>query len=250
MSGRICATDNEGSFGNGIYMMPGTFIAFLGPLDDRSLIRVMTEIEPYMFTHGFPDANPGHQTEDFFITDYGYAFEERNGDAVLVKGGGWQYKEGQFLDWRDSMNPDYYSLTGANWMSGISGERRLNEINTPETHNACTCDVSPYGATVKYGPEYYETQKRFARGLLEAGVRGLDIRLINWYYGDEKEHYDDGRTLWIGHGKDYDSYHMALDERGSMISFDMFMNWVMQFLIENPTEVVTFYIQPEVEAEH
>lgn len=84
---------------------------------------------------------------------------------------------------------------------------------------------------------------------MEDGVRCFDLRLINWYYDEDKKHFDDGHTLWIGHGKDYDSYHMALDERGNMISFDMLLNWVMEFLTENPSEMMTLDLAPEVEIE-
>lgn len=220
-------------------MVTGTFIKFSEALDNGSRLRVMTETDPYVFTLGFSDANPGHQPEDFFISDYGYAVEGYGTEAVLVDSDGWEIEDGMFIDWRDRINPDYYSLTGANWMSGISGERYITEINMMETHNACTCDVSIYGteSTTSTRPEFYETQKLYARGLMEAGVRCFDIRLMNWYYDDNKDHFDDGHTLWIGHGKG--SYHMALDERGNKISFDTLLNWVMEFLIENPSETMT-----------
>lgn len=134
MGGRITATDNEASVGNGIYMLSGTLIRFDGAPADGSAVRVLTETYPYVFTAGLSGTDP----EDVFVTDYGYSVGTRGGEAVLAGGHGWQIEEGRFIDWRDYINPDYYSLTGANWMSGVSGERFLNEINIPETHNSCT----------------------------------------------------------------------------------------------------------------
>ena len=53
---------------------------------------------------------------------------------------------------------DPESLKGCNWMSLISNDRYLNEVNIPGTHDAGMAQAKPYGLVGKLGPSYGRTQ--------------------------------------------------------------------------------------------
>ncbi|MCR4924410.1 MAG: phosphatidylinositol-specific phospholipase C domain-containing protein, partial [Lachnospiraceae bacterium] len=99
-----------------------------------------------------------------------------------------------FLKSKDRFNVDYktgdgesYLAGSKNWMSFISGERKLNEINIPCTHDSGTKDLDVNGAPANLvgGLLFAQVQKLYIDQQLNSGVRGLDIRLnnkkINWY---------------------------------------------------------------------
>lgn len=80
------------------------------------------------------------------------------------------------MNWRSQINTDVSSLNSTNWMSGISGERYLNEINMPGSHDSVTkvlTDEAGYPAFKKFA----HTQVRYIDEQLEDGIRWIDIRL-------------------------------------------------------------------------
>ncbi len=91
---------------------------------------------------------------------------------------------------------DYSNLDGTNWMSGISGERKLNEINIPGTHDSAAYKLDGDGSLLDYytsvdglfsiSKEFAQTQKLYIDEQLKAGIRYLDIRLnyIRYKKGD------------------------------------------------------------------
>ena len=73
--------------------------------------------------------------------------------------------------------PDW--LNGSNWMSGISDDRRLNEINIPGTHDSGCASVWGYEGYQDWFESGAVTQKLTLSRQLESGVRLLDLRWTN-----------------------------------------------------------------------
>ena len=92
---------------------------------------------------------------------------------------------------------DPESLKGSNWMSLISNDRYLNEINIPGTHDAGMANAKPYGLVGKLSPSYGRTQSLSVRDQINEGVRMLDIRMTN-RYGSQ----DTSDDIYIVHGSE------------------------------------------------
>ena len=70
-------------------------------------------------------------------------------------------------------------LTGANWMSGISGDKMLYEINIPGTHDASMTWVYAPSYAAHTMHQYARTQLLSIPEQLNAGVRLFDVRISN-----------------------------------------------------------------------
>ena len=142
-------------------------------------------------------------------------------------------------------------IGGSNWLSGISGERYLNEINIPGTHDTAMRKVGISAGTLSFGDFYADcavTQRRYMTEQLEAGVRYIDIRLNNRYVDDvgiKNGVGDDGIHLWQCHGKSKGGTYWAEDENGNLMHFEMVLDWCRQFLTRNPTECIIMGLNDE-----
>ncbi len=150
------------------------------------------------------------------------------------------------------------NLHSENWMSGISGEWRLNEFNIPGSHDAGTFQVNNGG----YVPDAFGYDLAYAQYLsipdqLRSGVRAFDIRLNNKYSasggifsGNMK---DDKKNLWVCHGdSDSKCFYCYKNENRNykdLLSFQDVLDYVKEFLHEYPSEVVILSVSPETEAE-
>ncbi|MDO4538152.1 MAG: hypothetical protein Q4B54_08320 [Coriobacteriales bacterium] len=138
-------------------------------------------------------------------------------------------------------NPD--ELSSADWMSGIPGERRLNEINIPCTHDSGCMDVDGLGV----GADWAQTQVRYIDEQLADGVRKLDIRLNNWHEIDGGIRVeDDGESLWLCHGKTLFGTYWCKNHQGDDLSLSEVLEWTKAFLADHPTETVVMDFEAEL----
>jgi|GEM_PF-1149734 len=142
---------------------------------------------------------------------------------------------------------DPESLKGCNWMSLISNDRYLNEVNIPGTHDAGMAQAKPYGLVGKLGPSYGRTQSLSVRDQMNDGVRMLDIRMTN-RYGSQ----DTSDDIYIVHGSEgtfdarfysYKSKKRIKAKRSSYYKYTYYtvndlMAEVSEFLKNNPSETI------------
>ena len=133
---------------------------------------------------------------------------------------------------------DETKLTGSNWMSGISGDRYLNEINIPGAHDAGMARVKTFGNLASASEKYAKTQSQNIYEQMESGVRMLDIRLSNKLNYDFLEdspvvcHGDFQEIL----GVENDMRYYAL--WNDYLTLDIVLDCCKRFLADNPTETV------------
>lgn len=167
LTGNNTITDNSAVYGSGIYVDSGADIhikdkpvitdnygmnLFLdedikiyvyGKLDSGTSVSVSLARDYGTFTQGFANHNPDDECADFFASDYEYEVYKADGEAALR----WAIEEDNGFISRDNNIKDYNKVTGQNWMSAISGERRINEINLIRAHDAAMNNVEGNGRT-------------------------------------------------------------------------------------------------------
>ena len=104
-----------------------------------------------------------------------------------------------------------------NWMSGLSGDRKLNTLSLPGTHDTMAF----------HGDDYVRCQSVDLRGQLDAGIRFLDIRC---------RHIAD--VFAIHHGAFFQNVY-----------FGDVLDIVTEFLNDNPSETVFMRVKEEYKAE-
>ena len=266
--------DNKAGKGNNILFYKGDKISLDGQLvDDAYLAFTLHGCHEYYEEDGdvekvkdpLPNDVSGRVTENynkynksdaidkFFHSD---GFKLKKDDGEIYTTGDRKREEvvvndvtqpNSFIPWNEQVNTDYDSLTGANWLSGISGERKINEINTPVTHDssmkktasATSCAGSFFGYW-----DYAITQYGYIYEQLVDGVRGLDLRLSNkrvWKKGNSSgDQKDDGENLYMCHGKTSGggTFYAADPDTGYPLNFLTVLGWIEDFLTNHPTEYV------------
>ena len=221
-------------------------------LDDEAKIGVALKNNRGEFTANYKDYHAADEPSKYFYSDYGYTVSKaRNGEGelILVLNDG-----SNFID-KDSQINDGDKLSGRNWMSGISGDRYLNEINIPCTHDSGMNSVrnvtmSSVGSYLGYSKNA-KTQVRYIDEQFNDGIRRIDVRLTRFYEvsdwgGLSVDKKDDGVNLYINHGKDnIGGSYWAEDHNGNLLTLNTILNWAKAFLTEHPTEVLILDLQPE-----
>lgn len=154
---------------------------------------------------------------------------------------------GSALAASEASEVDPESLKGNNWMSLISNDRYLNEINIPGTHDAGMAKAKPNGIVGSLGPSYGKTQNLSVRDQINAGVRMLDIRMTNRF--DSKDTSD---KVYIVHGCEgtfdarfysYKSKKLVGRRHSKHYVYNYYtvsdlMGEVSEFLKNNPSETI------------
>ena len=116
-------------------------------------------------------------------------------------------------------------VDGPCWMSYVDGNKYLDELSIPGTHDSGTCsvdnDTEPQSSQAKCQQDYIPTQ------LLE-GIRYFDIRL-----GKDGKEYDPG----IDHGMCY-----LLKKDGHFMHLSDVVGYFKTFLNEHPTEALIMLV--------
>ena len=276
VSGDIVVMYNEAVEGNGVYLVD-TKMKIVGELDVDANISVTLGGQTGRFTSGFSKYNSDKDPIAYFTSPEGYLVSLDNGEARLSYDYSIADDESDFIEWASQIN-DYCNLSDKNWMSGISGERRLNEINIPGTHDSGMKKTeSRFVASVgDFAHMHYmaKTQYLYINEQLDAGVRLFDIRINNqhlvpdpaatvWNIGMALEWgaltwstpvvyslEDDGDNLWICHGKDsIGGTFYAMKPNGDDLSVDDVLDWFKTFLTIHPTETIIAGFDAEVQGD-
>ena len=193
MHGGIYAASNLTAEGNTVVSenLPGdvwlthgkTIGIGAGKLGSGANIGVLLQDHIGTFTSGFTDAMGESDTPDTYFFSNEYLVTMQNGEGYLMQD---LDEEHKFLKRSDRIEPNVGRLSPTNWLAGISGERYLNEINMPGTHDSSMCNVSHKGCpTGKLGATFAQTQKVFLNEAFEQGARYIDLRLNNKYCSGE-----------------------------------------------------------------
>ena len=139
--------------------------------------------------------------------------------------------------------PDEISVGATDWMSGIPGERYLNEINIPGAHDAGMKRTYTYGDVAELGHKYAKTQELNVSEQLDAGIRFMDIRISHILNETELS-----RSPVVCHG----DYQYPLDIKTDMryyalygddkLYLDKVLSICQNFLRNHPTETVLLEI--------
>ena len=169
----------ENNIGRNIYLSGGKKLTLSAPLTDGASIGISTEKDDWdiQLTRDYGAHNGSADPSLYFFSDTGLGIHLKNEEACT----GVLRPEGTpFVDFKDQIQTDLSRLSGTNWMSGISGERYLNEINLPSTHDSAMKKVSARGTWGgEVGKLWAKCQYRYIDEQLEDGIRRLDLRLNN-----------------------------------------------------------------------
>ena len=273
LSKKVIINNNNSPRGN-LYLSDKDTIEFEGKLEEGSKIsftyvrgedndsiwnlydgdKWIDDIDVYgKFTSDYDDHHGSDDPNKYFVSDNGYKLSLKNGEVRVEEA-----KEvtpptvnpvdkNSFIPWNEQIVTDVSLLNGSNWLSGVSGERRINEINTPVTHDSSMADIAAATDCIGSRLDHFDdavTHYLYIYEQLEAGVRGLDLRLSNkrvWKdnrgIGDQK---DDGKNLYMCHGKNNKggTYYAKDPYTGYPLNFLQVLEWVENFLTEHPTEYI------------
>ncbi len=221
-------------------------------LANGASIGVALEDDLGVFTKDFENRHPNGDPNKWFWSDYGYAVTKTpDGEAQLkiISDDG-----KHFIDLNNQIT-DESRLNSRNWMSGISGDRYLNEINLPCTHDSGMNKVKYHrlnsiGSFLGYAGNA-KTQVRYIDEQMNDGVRRFDIRLTVYreeshYLGTSVTLHDDGKNLWLCHGKEWiGGTYWAGNHDGEYLKFTEVLDWTKEFLRKHPTEVIILDLQAE-----
>ena len=247
IQGALTINNNFCPNGPDVYLPDDTKLVVTGSLAGSS-INVTRHGRTGKIATGFATNNPDVDPSSIFVSVDSTAIAAPDGDNVKLV----DYVPAAdtkllapFVSQEQQVNHGEKPITSANWMSGISGERYLNEINMPGTHDTAMRKIgieAGKGSAFKAMNYKAITQKRYIPEQLEEGVRYMDIRLHNrwcewhWYKNDL---HDDGENLWQTHGKSgTGGTYWACDEKKNLINLNMVLGYVKSFLIRNPSECI------------
>lgn len=252
-------TDNIGR-GSDIYLKNGQKLTLSDTLSEDADIGVCLEDGWGEFTVNLR-ANTKEKSQEenpalYFHSPEGYGISlTEGGEAQMGIESYGQDPNRPFIE-KDDQVADPATLTGRNWMSGISGERHLNEINISGSHDSAMNEVRSYRTSSKGsffgGADYAKTQVRFIDEQLNEGTRLLDLRVNNKYEEPNDvlgtHELDDGMNLYLCHGKNPNAgTYWAEDHEGNRLTIDKVFYWVKDFLKKHPTEVVILDFEAETQ---
>ena len=262
---------NHAPNGNNVYLPTGVKLnAFGAALEDGAQIGVTLEDDWGVFTSWYwyrnRDGDVVRDPKLFFTSDEDFEVALENNEAVLRRDTfGKTDDEDPFIDWDDQMKPDTDALTRQNWMAGISGERYLNEINLPGSHDAgmnnvqdipygvldLTSDLGSWGWLIDgygIGANMARTQTTYIDQQLKNGARILDLRLTDRIKTKQAGAYnwhDDG-DVYVCHGESKGTgCYLAWNKNDEYLKFREVLEWVTDFLEKHPTETVILHIRPQ-----
>ena len=218
-------------------------------------------------TNGYGSNNPGVEPSKYFSSAMGYGVYLENNEAFLGNNSqGQSDNELPFIEPGSQINTEVGALSSYNWMSGISGERYLNEINMPASHDSSMNNIEskvfdwttwvPGGFSHKLA----KTQEEYINEQLRDGYRKFDLRLnpvykkfkFDKWYNPIPGYYweNDGENLFMCHGKTKYGTIMALDPDDDYLKFNTILDWSAEFLRNNPTETIVLELSEELDIDY
>lgn len=241
IQGAIIAEFNTAGAGNDFYLQDGKYLNVVGSLEG-SYIGILKYLRTGEIARGYSDHNTVDPSNYFFTYSISTG-ATLDGNKVVLKDGVKGNVESSFISYDNGV--DLRRIAGNNWMAGIDGERTLNEINIPGTHDTAMRNIvneAGIGSTANAGAKYARTQYRYVHEQYEEGVRYVDIRLHNRHVREHwwrpNELIDDGENLWQTHGKTLGGTYWAGDENDNEMNVNMVLDWTRDFLTRNPSECI------------
>ena len=150
-----------------------------------------------------------------------------------------------FIEPSRDIRTDYENINSQNWMSFVSGERTLNTINIPGTHDSAMKEVFTFKGGLIRLDSKAKTQYLYIDEQLNAGVRRLDLRLNSQYKADDGWHvslYD----LTLAHGKSSSGgTYFAENKNGDHVRLTEVIGYLRDFLTAHPSEAIVISYQSE-----
>ncbi len=241
IQGAIIAEFNTAGAGNDFYLQEDKYLTVVGSLEG-SYIGILKYLRTGEIARGYSDHNTVDPSNYFFTYSVSTG-ATLDGNKVVLKDGVKGNVESSFISYDNGA--DLRRIAGNNWMAGIDGERTLNEINIPGTHDTAMRNIvneAGIGSTANAGAKYAKTQYRYIHEQYEEGVRYVDIRLHNRHVREHwwrpNELIDDGENLWQTHGKTHGGTYWAGDENDNEMNVNMVLDWTRDFLTRNPSECI------------
>ncbi len=241
IQGSIIAEFNTAGAGNDFYLQKDKYLTVVGSLEG-SYIGILKYLRLGEIARGYSDHNTVDPSNYFFTYSISTG-ATLDGNKVVLKDGVKGNVESSFISYDNGA--DLRRIAGNNWMAGIDGERTLNEINIPGTHDTAMRNIvneAGIGSTANAGAKYARTQYRYPTEQYEEGVRYVDIRLHNRHVREHwwrpNELIDDGENLWQTHGKTHGGTYWAGDENDNEMNVNMILDWTRDFLTRNPSECI------------
>ena len=261
VSGSLVVRDNQAGKGANVYLSADKTMTVAGAMKNGASVGATLAQEYGMIARDFASKNPNEEPSRYFFSDDSYDLALEGSDAVIM-GPEFDLDESDDFIPRGSRIVSYENVNSRNWLSGVSGERRLNEINLPGTHDSSMnklkwhrmSSITTIGGYAKNA----RTQTLYIDEQLDAGYRWLDLCENNKYeksfMGFTKE-VDDGKNLYMCHGKAWAhplgifdlevGTIWAADRDGRYLTLDKVLEWVKAFLRKHPTEFIVLDITPE-----
>ena len=246
ISGALEVHDNKGGQGANVYLSSGKAMTVAGAMKNGAKVGLTLADNVGVFARDFAAKNPNQAPNLYFASDENYILELENGDAMLER----EAFDPSALN--ISRTASYENVNSRNWLSAVPGERQLNDINIPGTHDSSMNSLRVArlsSITSVAGMEMNaRTQYLYIDEQLNAGIRWLDLRCNNKceqvILEFTKEH-DDGENLWMCHGKEFVGTVWAANHDGDSLSLKEVLGWVKDFLRDHPTEFVVLDLCPE-----
>lgn len=205
--------------------------------EDQAPIIVWTENDepgqkfrfyPTTAGHYLIRPRPGDANEERFRLAVSQGSIEAN--AAIVQDAWWA--QGSGVPWEDNQQWRFIQVangkgnfTASNWMSQISEDRKLSELNIPGTHESCAI----YGSADLITKPLVVCQTLSLQEQLEAGIRFIDIRCR--HIGDR----EGNSAFAIHHGIYYQNLNFGAGVQDVCIDF----------LKKNPKECIIMSIKEE-----
>ncbi|MBE6018368.1 MAG: Cna B-type domain-containing protein, partial [Lachnospiraceae bacterium] len=185
VGGNTVIAENAGS---DVYL-PGSMVLFINqdhPLESGANIGLTRTKGPGKFTILFELSMGASATPDtYFFSNEGYMVTKQGTEGYLAVD---LDEDSKFLKRSERIITNVGRLGPAYWMAGVSGERYLNEINIPGTHDTSMNNVSHKGClSGKFGAAQAKTQREYLEEQLNHGARFFDIRMKTYYCKGEKK---------------------------------------------------------------
>lgn len=126
-----------------VYLAKGRKLTVTGPLAEgegstaSSRIGIVTKDGfEKNFTKDYNKHNPGIDPATVFFSNENHIVYLKDGKEAALKKNNAVVDENPFIEVNSQMERRIGALNGANWMSGLSGERYLSEVNMPGTHDS------------------------------------------------------------------------------------------------------------------
>lgn len=151
-----------------------------------------------------------------------------------------------FINPDRSARTDYENVTSQNWMAFVSGDRTLNTINIPGTHDSSMKEIYTFSGPLRIDSKA-KTQVLYIDEQLNAGIRYIDLRFNNFLKNDDgwRDLYYD---LTLTHGKtSMGGTYYAESKNGGHLKLTEIIGYLRDFLTANPSETVIVSYQAETQ---